>query len=164
MPQLEVVNFASQIFWLVITFVVFYLIMSRAALPTVREVLHNRQTRIAEDLKRAEKLKEEAESTEADFTSAIVEARQKSVSLVNDAREKQEKDAMERNAKLDETFAHQAVEAERRIEEMKKDSLDKLMPVASEFAYDIATKIVGLDIVKGDAEKEVAKFSKEEAV
>ena len=61
MPQLDFATFASQIFWLVVTFGVLYLIMARSALPVIREVLQTRQTRIFEDLRKAEKLKEEAQ-------------------------------------------------------------------------------------------------------
>lgn len=160
MPQLEFVTFASQIFWLAVTFGILYLVMSRSALPTVREVLHNRQTRIVEDLKKAEKLKKEAESAEADFTSVIAAARQKAGKLLSDVRTKAEKEAAARHARLDETFVRQTNEADHRITVMKKDALEKLIPVAVDVAHDMAEKIAGISLDRKKVEQVAAEISK----
>ncbi|MEM9552439.1 MAG: F0F1 ATP synthase subunit B', partial [Pseudomonadota bacterium] len=39
MPQLEISTFPNQIFWLVVTLVVIYLILSRVALPRIGSIL-----------------------------------------------------------------------------------------------------------------------------
>ena len=58
MPQLDQMDtFASQIFWLVVTFTFLYLIVWRTALPRISDVIQERQRRIEEDLLKAEDLK-----------------------------------------------------------------------------------------------------------
>ncbi|MGB1643236.1 MAG: F0F1 ATP synthase subunit B', partial [Paracoccaceae bacterium] len=42
MPQLDFSTFGNQIFWLVVTLVVIYLILSRVALPRIAGVLAER--------------------------------------------------------------------------------------------------------------------------
>lgn len=146
MPQLEFATFASQIFWLAVSFGILYLIMARSALPVVREVLHNRQSRISDDLKKAEALKTEAEQAEADFTSVITTARLKASETLAAAREKADKEAEKRNAKLDETFQRQAKEAEHRVDVIRKEAIEKMAPIAADTAADIVKKLVGLNI------------------
>ena len=155
MPQLEFATFASQIFWLTVTFGILYLIMARSALPTVREVLQNRETRISEDLKKAEKLKEEAESAEADFTSVLIKARGKAGDFIGSAQEKASSESEKRHAKLDETFARQAKESEHRIEVIKKEAVEEMTPVAIDLAQNMVNKLIGVNVDKKKVEKAV---------
>ncbi len=153
MPQLEFATYASQIFWLAVSFGILYIIMARAALPTMREVLQNRQSRIVDDLKKAEKLKNEAQQAEADFTSVIAEARHKASELLGNAREKAEKESEKRNAKLDETFLRQAKESEHRIDVIRREVSEKMAPIAIDTAADIVKKLIGISVDKKKIEK-----------
>ncbi len=46
MPQLQPDVFAPQLFWLAIIFTLFYLALSRLALPRIERVLANRKAKI----------------------------------------------------------------------------------------------------------------------
>lgn len=156
MPQLDFTTFASQIFWLATTFIVLWFIMARTAIPTIRDVLQNRQTRISEDLRKAEKLKEEAESAEADFTSVIVNARSKASTMLAKVRVEASEEADRRNAKLDETFARQAKESEHRIEVIKKEALSEMAPVTVEVTQEILKKLINVKVEKAKVEKAIS--------
>ena len=56
MPQLDFATFPNQIFWLVITLIVIYLILSRVALPRIGGILADRQGSITNDIAAAEDL------------------------------------------------------------------------------------------------------------
>jgi len=56
MPQLDISTFSNQIFWLVITLVIIYLVLSKIALPRIASVLSDRQMAISNDLAKAEDL------------------------------------------------------------------------------------------------------------
>ena len=75
MPQLVFTDYGPQIVWLVITFVVLYLLLSKLVLPSIAGTLGERDQRLQGDIERAEKLKAEAESTLAASRKAIGEAR-----------------------------------------------------------------------------------------
>ena len=57
LPQLDVQTYASQIFWLVVSFIVLYFLVAKVAMPRISEVLEERQERIEDDLDKAETLK-----------------------------------------------------------------------------------------------------------
>ena len=57
MPQLDIGTFSNQIFWLVITLVIIYFVLSRIALPRIASVLSDRQMTISSDIAKAEELK-----------------------------------------------------------------------------------------------------------
>lgn len=159
MPQLDFATYASQIFWLAITFGLLYLIMAKSALPTIREVLHNRQSRISEDLKKAENLKTEAESAQADFTSVITSARNNASAILHKERERATRESDERHAKLDETFSRQNKESEHRIEIIKKEAKETMEPIAVDAAIDIIKKITGMKADKKKVKEATLKIS-----
>jgi F-type H+-transporting ATPase subunit b len=157
MPQLDFATYASQIFWLAVTFGLLYIIMAKAALPNIREVLQNRQTRISDDLKKAEKLKIEAEEAEADFTSVIASSKAKASALLAEARDKAEKESDRRNEKLEETFERQAKDAAHKVEVIKKEVTEQMSPVIVDTVRDMIKKLINVNIDKAAIEKAVVE-------
>ena len=74
MPQLDPSLFATQLFWLFVTFMVLFLIAWKVALPRIADVLNARQNRIDSDLERAQTLKSEAEDVLSAYEKALAEA------------------------------------------------------------------------------------------
>ena len=60
MPQFEFSSYSSQIFWLIISFILLYFIMSKIALPRIGEALKHRRDKITSDLDKAESLNKDA--------------------------------------------------------------------------------------------------------
>lgn len=162
MPQLEFATYAAQIFWLAVIFGLLYFYLSKVSLPVIREVLHNRQSRISGDLKKAETLKKEAEEAEEDFTSVITNARQKASKILSDAKTKIDAEEASRNAKMEQNFAHQTKEAEHRMVLLKEKAVTAFIPIAAEAALMMSEKLLGKKIADlGHAEKIAANISKE---
>lgn len=87
LPQLDVHSYPTQIFWLIVSFVILYLIMSKVALPRIAEVLEERQERIADDIETAERLRSEAGAVQAEYEKALAEARGKAQALFRETGE-----------------------------------------------------------------------------
>ena len=75
LPQLDFSTFGNQIFWLLVTLVVIYFVLSRIALPRIAAVLAERKGAITNDLAAAEDLKAKAVEAEQAYLKALADAR-----------------------------------------------------------------------------------------
>lgn len=152
MPQLDFASFPNQIFWLVVTLVAIYWVLTRLALPRISGVLADRQGTITTDLTAAEDYKLRAKEAEAAYERALVEARSDAQRIVAEARAVIQKDLDAATAHADAEIAARASEGEHRISEIRAGALEAVVAVAREAAADIVAAMGG----KTDA-KAVAK-------
>ena len=101
MPQLDFSTFPNQIFWLVVTLIVLYLVLSRVALPRIATVLSERHGAIQRDLDKAEEMKRSAIEAENTYNQALADARVKANDIVNEAKAEIQKDLDKAIAKAD---------------------------------------------------------------
>ena len=134
MPQLDAHSFASQIFWLVVTFVPLYLILWKVALPRVVSTLEGRQSHIDHDLERASSLKEEADQAIAAYQAALAEARSSAQQELRAATEAPAAQAAERHGALARKLDQDIAAAEARI----ADALNAAAGEIGELARDLA--------------------------
>lgn len=145
MPQLDPSSFASQLIWLTITFVIFYLVMARVALPRVSEVLETRQNRIAYDLETATTLKVEAESVLAEYEASMAKAHSDSQELLAQAASERGAEAARRREELNAKIAAQLSDAERRIDEARRAAMAGIEEIAGDVALSATAKLIGVE-------------------
>ena len=77
MPQIEQIaaTYASQIFWLLVTFGIVYFLIGKAMVPKVLSTVDARDRRIADDLAAAEAARAEADRTEEAWRVEMDQAR-----------------------------------------------------------------------------------------
>ena len=61
MPQLEITTYPSQIFWLVVSFLILYLIMSRVIIPRISSVIKSRESEIKNNIHISEQMYKDTE-------------------------------------------------------------------------------------------------------
>ncbi|MGB8757453.1 MAG: F0F1 ATP synthase subunit B', partial [Pseudolabrys sp.] len=88
-PPFNPQTFASQLFWLVVTFVLLYAIMAKIALPRVGGIIANRQKRIADDFAEAEQSRAQSDAAIAAYEKALADARARAQAIANETRERQ---------------------------------------------------------------------------
>lgn len=137
MPQLDFSTWGNQIFWLVITLVVIYMILSRVALPRIAAVLAERQGTITNDVAAAADLKAQAEKAEAAYEKALLDARAQAQRIVGEAKADIQADLDVAIAKADAEIAAKAAESEKAIAEIRAGALDAVRDVATETAQEI---------------------------
>ena len=71
MPQLDFATFPAQLVWLLISFVILYVVLSKVGLPQVDRALAARRDRIEGDLEKAQQMKAETEAVIADRKSVV---------------------------------------------------------------------------------------------
>ena len=86
MPQLCADWMPNQIFWLLVTLIALYFVMSRIALPRISAVLAERSGTITNDIAAAEELKNKAAEAEAAYDQALLDARAEANKIVAEAK------------------------------------------------------------------------------
>ena len=163
MPQLDLSVFPTQLFWLVLTFVALYLILSKVALPRVTEVRESRQVRIESDLEKAEALKTEAEAALADYEQTIAEATAKAQETVREAARKMSEDAEQQRNALASKLADQLAEAESRIADEKARAIGEIGEIAGDLTQAAASRLVGGEVGQDEANAAVSTVMRERA-
>ncbi len=142
MPQLNFETFPNQIFWLVVSLVVLYFIISRVALPRIGSVLEDRHNAVANDLEQANDFKRKAEEAEAAYNTALTEARAAANKIADEAKADIKKDLDAAIAKADAEIAAKAVESEGRIAGIRDSALKSIEEVAGIAAVDVVKAIM----------------------
>ncbi len=137
MPQLDVTTFSNQIFWLVVTMVVLYYVMSRVALPRIAAVLADRRGTITSDIAAAEEYKLKAQAAEQAYHTALADARTEANRIVEAAKADMQAKLDVELAKAEAEIAAKASESERRIREIRDGAMDMVSEVSKEAAKDI---------------------------
>lgn len=142
MPQLCTDWAGNQVFWLVITLVAIFFVLSRLALPRISAVISERQGTITNDLAAAENLKSEAVQAEEAYKKALEDARLEASKIIEAAKVeiKQELDVAIQKADAD--ISVKAVESEDAISEIRKDALANVKSLAKDITSELV-KVLG---------------------
>jgi F-type H+-transporting ATPase subunit b len=143
MPQLDPTFFSTQLVWLFLTLVPLYLILRRAVLPRIGEVLEARQRHIDTDLEKATRLRQEAEAVLADYEKALTEARGRAAEAVKQAGAEMAAASARRHEVFGQELAKTTREAEGRIARAKEEALAQVSTVANEVAAAVTAKLIG---------------------
>ena len=147
MPQLDVTTFSNQIFWLIVTLVVLYYVMSRVALPRIAAVLADRRGTITSDIAAAEEYKLKAQQAEEAYNKALADARAEAGRIVDAAKAEMQAELDVQLAKADAEISAKTAESERRIREIRDSAMDMVSDVSKDVTSDIL-KVFG---AKADA-------------
>ena len=161
MPQLNPLDWAPQLIWLVITFGILYLLMVKVALPRIGSVIEARAAQIAKDLATADKLRRDTEEAIAAYEQALAEAKQKAHAIVEEGRAQLKEETAAERAKLEGELAKKSAEAEARIEQAKKSAMREVNAIAVDVATDIVNRLIGIAPGKTEIEKAVQAARKE---
>jgi F-type H+-transporting ATPase subunit b len=164
LPQLDLATYPSQVFWLVISFVVLYFLVAKLAMPRIAEVLEERQERIEDDLDKAETLKKEAYQVRIEYEKALSAAREKAQDATRHAQEEIAKRSAEAESAAQVKVTVMLEEAEKRIAASKTGAEGKLgdplssleRSVAQEVVANAVQKLIGVDVTAADIDAAIA--------
>lgn len=146
MPQFDPTSFPSQLFWLVVTFVILYVLISRFAIPRIGDVMEQRQKMMDDDLDRAAQLKAEAETAVQTYEKALADARAKAHEVMKAATDEMSRKAEARNREVAGRLNQQIAEGEARIGKARDEALASVREVATEAAQAIAAKLADVTL------------------
>jgi F-type H+-transporting ATPase subunit b len=141
MPQLDPTWFASQLFWLVITFSVLYLVLSRVMLPPLQAMLLKRQETLDHDIDQAQSMKSEAERARQEYERLLAETRAKAQQLLAEAQAAHKAKADRAVQEMDKEIEKKLADATRKIEAKKQELKAALSPATAELTAAIVEKL-----------------------
>jgi len=143
MPQLCADWMPNQIFWLVVTLIAIYFVMSRIALPRIAAVLAERSGTITNDLAAAEELKNKAAEAEAAYDQALLDARAEAQKIVAEAKAEIQAELDVELQKADAQIAAKTAESEAAIGEIRAGAMDSVKAVAKDTAKELVAAMGG---------------------
>jgi len=142
-PPFQSQTFASQLVWLVIAFVLFYVLMWKLALPRVASIIEDRQKRIADDLAEAERLKQQSAAAVAAYEKALADARARAQTIANETRAKQQAQADATRKTLEDGLNAKLADAEKSIAATKQAAMANVRAIAEDAARAIIERLIG---------------------
>lgn len=141
MPQLDTSTFASQLFWLFVSFVAFYVVISCKVVPLFDQLFGERERTSSEDIQEAEVKRNEAEAMRAEYEKALSDARQKASSVIQEASRKMVAESEKMLADVAHKIETQSAHTELALIEKKSKLSQSLTPVMEGFIRQCLDKI-----------------------
>ncbi|MBF0154850.1 MAG: F0F1 ATP synthase subunit B [Magnetococcales bacterium] len=155
LPQFDVVNFSSQIFWTVVSFVVLLYLLNRFVIPAINAILDARGKTIEDDLNQAKSSREEAEKILAGYRKELSAARQEAAKILEQARQEAARQREQTKSELDAELTKKKAAAASEIELAKKRAMEEIRELVVDLTVDATQKLVGKAVTKTDANKMV---------
>lgn len=153
MPQISqlAATYASQIFWLLITFGALYFGIGKLMVPKIQGVVEAREARIAGDLAAAEHARLAADRTEAAWTADMDAARATAQAEVAKAKVQAVAAAETQMRQADTELAERMGHHDLAIANAKVAAMGNLQVVAAEAAQELVARIAGLQVTMDSA-------------
>lgn len=142
-PPFDPTYFATQIFWLLLSFALLYFLLSRIFLPRIGETIEERSSRIADDLDTASRMQADAEQAERNYEKALSDARAKAHNVAEATRQSVDAEIQAELDAADKEAAKQAEAAESRIRDVRSKAMSNIESVAAEAAQATVEALTG---------------------
>ncbi len=143
MPQLNPEFWVSQIVWLVLTFGILYIVLSKLILPKISDNLESRKSQILENIETAETQREESEKKLKEFEKIILESKLEAKNYFNEARQKILEDINNKRVALEKDIDNEISAAEQEVNNLKITSSEKIKNIAVETSSELIKQLIG---------------------
>ncbi len=161
MPQLQPDIFAPQLFWLAIIFALFYLALSRLALPGIERVLAARKAKIEGDLKGAREAQQRADAESERYEAGIAAAKAKGQVKIRSQRESLEAGLAQKREALERELSAKAAETEKSVQKLLEQASGQMEAMTAGVVSDIVKEFAGLEVSEGEVREVLRQGSKE---
>lgn len=157
MPQLDVNTWPPQLFWLGVTFLVLFFIITKVVIPRTGGVIEGRRNQIDGDLASAQRFKADTDKAVAEYEKWLAEARAKAHGIAQETRNALGAEVEKERGTFDGALDQKIAEAEKTIQATRGRAMASVADLATEIAADIVSRLTGTSVTKADAARAVAK-------
>ena len=141
-PQLDVSTFANQIFWLGVSFVILYLVVSRIIVPRLDGIIDKRRRHRSTALTSASEKNDQAQEIIAQSDIAFAKRKAEADEVIAAARASAREIAEREVARVNALIASDAAEAERRMAERRSAAPQEIAEIAQAAAAQILLRML----------------------
>ena len=143
MPQLNPEFWVSQIVWLVLTFGILYIVLSKLILPKISDNLESRKSQILENIETAETQREESEKKLKEFEKIILDSKIEAKNHFNEVRQKTLEDISNKRTTLEKEIDKEIKAAEEEIKNLMTNSNEKIKNIAIATSAELIKQLIG---------------------
>jgi F-type H+-transporting ATPase subunit b len=154
-PPFQKEHFASQLVWLVLSFVVLYALLWKLALPRVASILVARRARIESDLAEAARAKAESEAALARYEKSLADARANAQAIAAKTHRELAARSEARRKELEAGLAAKLADAEKQIEATKTAAMKNVRGITIDATSAIVERLTGAAPAKPAVERAV---------
>ena len=146
MPQLNPEFWISQIFWLIITFGILFIVLTKVILPKISDNLETRKSQILENIETADKQKEESQKKIDEYEKIILDSKLKAKNYFNETREKILEDINKKRTALEKELDEEIGGLEKELSDLKNKSGEKINKIAAETSAELIKELIGEEV------------------
>ena len=146
LPQMDPTWYASQIFWMLITFCAMFLVIWRFVMPSMRATVDTRRSRIEKDLQKTEELKNEASRLLKELEAEQARVKAQSQAFFAQAQTEAQALIQQMETDFNARLSAQIAEKEQKLEQAKKEALREIARISGDLTGSIIKKIAGITV------------------
>ena len=152
LPQFQFEYWGGQIVWLLLTFLLLYLLLSRVFIPRLRKAVETREGTITEALATARKVQAEADAQAQAARTEVAEARARAQRTASEAKAGGEAERSQRAQAEEAKLEQHLAQAEDRIRTGRDQAMTNVRQIAVETAEALTAKRSGRPAAPGEIE------------
>ena len=160
MPQLDPTYWASQAFWLILTFTVLYISIAKLYLPKIKNNLDDRENKIKDDLDAANKFKDLSELKLKEYEKILENSKKEVIKIQLESKNKLDKDIQTKKDVVDKEIETEITKAQQEINELKKNSILDIQNISKDLASNIIENISGDKLNESSIKATIAEVAK----
>jgi F-type H+-transporting ATPase subunit b len=141
MPQLNSATFVSQIFWLIVSFVIMWLVVGKFVVPRIGEIIKRRQRKIDDCISAAEGFKASAEELISRYNAAVARAEEQANDTWQKAQDEIKKQSESLQTEMNERLKKRLEDNEKNLRQFEKAVKSKVDVMAADLSEQIVSKL-----------------------
>ena len=153
MPQLSQLSavYLSQFLWLAIALGFIFFVIARGMVPKIQATVDQRESKIAGDLEAAQKAREAADDTEAQWRSGMDAARVEAARIAQEAKQASARDTETKVKAAADAINLRVDAAQTQIRDTVNSARGEIEAVAAEATRDMVARLTGIAVDPNDA-------------
>ncbi len=141
MPQLEVSTYISQIFWLITTFLSFWLIMDKVIIPRISETIEARKRKYNDFILKAEEINKKALSTLNKYEETLAAAKADAARQISENEAELKAFIAGQEAEMTKRLKQKVAENEEKLFHEKEETLKKIEELSQTAAITVLRQL-----------------------